>query len=408
MKKKEYIEKLENLILNKLTFHAPHLRDANIDYALLDAVGIDPRYPIFIFKKSLDAIYFKAFKNAKQRAEFNLVLFSKPQVSSKKIDSLPLTYCLIEEEMGSALLYTLDALNVNYIAHSDYNLKDKGEYIKINNKEISLEYLPYYRKRKIKDNGIIFDITSFLLNGKNYTIKFINPSNQIIKASFEINIPLPRGYYTFKKNVDCIEIENLTSYNKAYFNYHFKNAKIKFSNLGGIESCTYACINFVGEIELLAGQTKVCYFNYGDKRYILTSPKDIKYFFDLSQIKMNEIFDIKIASHDKSFDDFFNRSLPQKIWENWENNGIDEKSENDWLKIKQEVVKFEKKGAIINESFKGLKEVRFYRNCKWKRVFIVHNNSRYLFADKIKYFNYTLITNEIFNKNDEIYLSFAN
>ena len=38
MKKKEYIEKLENLILNKLTFHAPHLRDANIDYALLDAV----------------------------------------------------------------------------------------------------------------------------------------------------------------------------------------------------------------------------------------------------------------------------------------------------------------------------------------------------------------------------------
>lgn len=407
MKKREYIEKLENLILNKLTFHAPNLKDGNIDYALLDAVGIDSKYPIFIFKKPLDDIYYKAFKYAKEKVKFNLILYSKPLICSKKLNSLPLTYNFIEEELGSALLYTLDALNINYVAHSDYQFKDKGEYIKINNKELTLEFVPYYQRRKIKDGGVIFDITKFLLNGKNFIIKFTNPSNQIVKASFEINIPLPRGYYAYKKNIDCIEIENLTTYQKAYFNYHFKNGKIKFSNLSGIESCTYACINFFGEVELLGGQTKTCYFNYGDKRYLLTSPKDISYFFELSQIKMNEIFDIKISSHDKSFDDFFNRYLPLKIWENWENNGFDEKNENDWLKIKNQIVKFDKKGAIINESFKGLKEVRFYRNCRWKRVFIVHNNARYLFADKIKYFNYTLITNEIFNKNDEIYLSFA-
>ena len=43
----------------------------------------------------------------------------------------------------------------------------------------------------------------------------------------------------------------------------------------------------------------------------------------------------------------------------------------------------------------------------WKRVFILHNDSCYMFVDKVKYFNYTLLTKEIFNKNNEIYLSFA-
>ena len=70
-------------------------------------------------------------------------------------------------------------------------------------------------------------------------------------------------------------------------------------------------------------------------------------------------------------------------------------------------VKKSEKGEQINQDIKGLKEVKFYRNSKWKRVFILHNSSCYMFADKVKYFNFTLLTNEIFNKNNEIYLSFA-
>ena len=408
MNKKEYIEKLENLILNKIIYHAPNVKDSNIDFALLDAVGIDTKYPIFIFNKVMDNIYYKAFKKAKEKAEFNLILFKKPLINNNKLKTLNKTFVFSLDEIGSSLIYNLDALNINYVAHSNYKINDKKfEYIKINQKSITLDYIPYYKTKVIKDNGIIFNITNFLLNGKNYLIKFTNTTKNIIKASFEINIPLPRGYYSYKKNLNCVEIENLTSFQKAYFNYHFKNAKIRFSTLDGIESCTYACINFYGEIELYPQQTKTCYFNYGENRYLLTNPKDIKYFFELSQIKMNEIFNIKISSHDKLFDDNFNRYLPRKIWENWLNNEIDEKSENDWLKNKENIVSFDGKSAKINENFKGLKEVRFFRNCKWKRVFIVHNNSTYLFADKIKYFNYTLITNEIFNKNDEIYLSFA-
>ena len=130
-------------------------------------------------------------------------------------------------------------------------------------------------------------------------------------------------------------------------------------------------------------------------------------FFDISQQKINQIFDVKVSTHDKQFDQAFNFSLPYKIWEMWQKNGVDEKSENQWLKMKNQIIKNCKKGLQINEDFKGLKEVKIYRNLAWKRVFIVHNNARYMFADKVKYFNFTLLTNEIFNKNNEIYLSFA-
>lgn len=92
----------------------------------------------------------------------------------------------------------------------------------------------------------------------------------------------------------------------------------------------------------------------------------------------------------------------------WQNFDVDEKSENEWLKMKNQIIKKGEKAVQINQEFKGLKEVKFFYNNRWKRVFIVHNNACYLFADKVKYFNYTLLTKEIFNKNNEIYLSFAN
>lgn len=131
-------------------------------------------------------------------------------------------------------------------------------------------------------------------------------------------------------------------------------------------------------------------------------------FFELSQQKINQIFDIKVSSHDKQFDELFNCSLPRNIWEKWQNFDVDEKSENEWLKLKSKIIKLTEKGLQINQDFKGLKEVKIYRNLGWKRVFIVHNKSCYMYADNVKYFNYTLLTKEIFNKNNEIYLSFAN
>ena len=314
----------------------------------------------------------------------------------------------MESEQGSLLSNTLEALNINYLSHSDFINNLEGEYISFNGKKVEFEFIPFYYTKKIMQDGVIFQGTNFLLNGKNYILNFINTQNTTKKINFEINLPLPRGYYFFRKGMDCIEIENLSSKQKAYFNFHFKNISFYFSNMNGLESCTFACIHVVGELTLLPKQAKKCYFNYGDNKYCIYSPTDMQNFFELSQQKINQIFDIKISTHNKLFDQSFNFSLPYKIWEKWQKNGVDEKSENEWLKIKSQIIKNYKKGLQINEEFKGLKEVKIYRNLAWKRVFIVHNNARYLFADKIKYFNFTLLTDEIFNKNNEIYLSFGN
>ncbi len=406
MDKKEYISKLENLIYNKVKFHSPKVKE-EVDYSLLDAIGIDGSYPIFIFNKGLDKIYYKAFLEAKKNAEFNLILTEKPLISNKKLQSLKRTYLLYKEETGSNLSRTLEQLNINYLSHSDFENKLSKEYFKINGKEIALNYIPYYLSKKVAGNGVITDIKCFILNGKNYILSLNNTTNNKQTLSFEFNLPLPRGYYLFTKSARFIEIENLTSKAKAYFNYNFKNANFSFSTISGLESSTFACINVSCKIELLPRASQKLYFNYGENKYCLLSPLEMNLFFEISQRKMNELFDMKVTTRDGKFDELFNLSLPRKIWEKWQNFDVDEESENNYLKMRNEIVKKEENALQISRTFKGLKEVRFYRNYGWKRVFILHNNSTYLFADRVKYFNFTYLTKEIFDKNNEIYLSFA-
>ncbi len=406
MTKKEYISSLENLIVNRIKYHAPQIKEG-VDYALLDAIGIDGRFPIFIFDKPIDKIFYKAFVGAKKRADFNLILTQRPKVSSRKLNSLEKTYTFYKDELGSNLFHTLNQLNINYLTHTDFQQDLKNEYLKFNDKEISFDYIPYFYGKKVMDNRVILDAKSFILNGKNYFLTFTNTSNEKKTINFEFNLPLPRGYYLFKKGINFIEIENLTNREKAYFNFNLKNANISFSTVSGIESSTFACVNLECKIDLLPKESRKCFFNFGENKYILFSPKDIANFFQLSQIKMNEIFDLKVTTRDSQFDELFNRSLPQNIWEKWQKFDVDEESENEWVKMKSQIIKNDQSGVQISKDFKGLKEVKFFRNLGWKRVFVVHNNSTYLFADRIKYFNFTLLTKEIFEKNNEIYLSFA-
>ena len=407
MTKIEYREKIENLIINRIKYHAPNLINDNVDYSLLDAVGIDVTLPIFIYKKPLNKLFFKAFYNVKKRIDFNLILTTKPQISERKLNSLKNSFVILEDEIGSTLQRILEALNINYISHSDFINKLEDECIIFNGNKIDFDYKPYYFDKKIVQEGVILHAQNYILNGKNFLLSFTNTKKQIQSTSFEINIPLPRGYYVFNKSKNYIEIENLTTKQKAYFNYNLKNAEIYFSNMNGIESCTFACIHLIGKLELLPLQNKKCYFNFGENKYCLNTPSEMKYFFEISQNKMNEIFDIKVTSHDKQFDQLFNFSLPRNIWEMWQKWGVDEKSENDWLKMKNQIIKKCDNGLQINENFKGLKEVKIFRNLGWKRVFIVHKNARYMYVDKIKYFNYTLLTKEIFTKDNESCLSFA-
>ncbi|MBQ8908870.1 MAG: hypothetical protein IJY90_01070 [Clostridia bacterium] len=407
MKKKEYIEKLENLIVNRVKFHAPKVNESSVDFSLLRAINVDEKYPIFIFEKPLNKVLFHAFLKAKNRCKFNLILMGAPDISSKKIMRLEKTYLLDKNLLGSGLLDVLYSLNINYTSTPVFERTRKDEYLKINNQNVKLDFVPFYNHKKWMFNGIIGQVRQFLLNGKNYSLEFVNTRNCVNEVEFEINLPLPQGYYSFKRSFDHIEINNLTSKDRAFFNYFVKDAKVEFSCVEGIENCTFACVNMKGKIALKPKQKKYVFFNFGNERFNLISARDIQTFFDDSQSEMFKIFDARIISKNARFDEMFNLQLPKSIWDAWGRFSCNRTAEEKWLAIRSSIIKSSEKGIEICEEQLPLKEIQLYKNNLWKRIFIMYGESKYLFAGKVKYYNFTTLTKEIFDKNNEIYLSFA-
>ncbi len=407
MTKKEYVEKMANLIVNRVRFHAPIVYDDNIDFELLEVIGIDPSLPVFKYEKSLDNVMADAFLLAQKEVSFNLLTTTQPTCKKCKIDALKNYVYIRTEELGYSLLSTINALNINYKSGCEFNKEIEEDYIKVNDEIVNLNYQNYYLYKKASSNGVVYEIKEFLLNGKNFILNFTNLREEKQIATFEINVVLPRGYYHFKRENNAIKITSLTSGETAYFNFQSRNAKFSFSTISGVESSTHACINMKINISINGKAQKRFYFNYGENKYCFSSIRDSEDFFDISQKKMCEIFDLKVLSRDKSFDEEFNRSLPQKIWLSWLKMTTDEESEKKYLKLKNSVAKKVKNGWQISENFKGLKQVQIYENSGYRRVFIVEGNERYILSGKTKYLNFTNVTNEIFQKNNEIYLSFG-
>ena len=92
MNKNEYLSKIKSLIINRVKYHAPNIISDNIDYALLDAVGIDINLPIFIYTKPLDRLFYRAFFEVKKSIEFNLILTSKPIINEKRLSQIKNCY----------------------------------------------------------------------------------------------------------------------------------------------------------------------------------------------------------------------------------------------------------------------------------------------------------------------------
>ena len=407
MKRKEYIQKMAMLIKNRVLFHAPIVFDDEVDFELLDAVGIDKNLPIFKFQKNMTKNLYKAFIQAQRAISFNLILSYKNLPKKSWLKRLKNVFVLEEEECGYSLLSSINKLNINYLSHSSFSQAVTEEYLKINDEVINLSYKPFYLSKKASSGGIVYDIKEFILNGKNYSLTFSNPHKERHVCGFEINVPLPNGYYRFSKVRTGIKITNLTNGVVEYFNYNTKNAKLSFSAIDGIESSTRACVNLRINMELKGFEQKRFYFNYGRNAYLLNSQKEVDNFFELSQVKTNQKFDIKVRSHDKLFDEKFNNILPQKIWKAWNSGECDFASESEYIKLKKTIVTENAKGYFINEDFKGLKEVKIYQNNSYKRVFIIEGEKRYVMSEKTKFFNFTQIAKEFFDKSNEIYLCFG-
>lgn len=407
MKRKEYIQKMAKLIENRVRFHAPVVFDDEVDFELLDAVGIDKNLPVFKFEKLLTKNLYKAFKQAQRAILFNLILTNKNTPKKSWLKHLKNCYILEEDECGYNLLSSINKMNINYYSQSAFSPAVEEEYLKINGEVINLCYKPYYLSKKASSEGIIYDIKEFVLSGKNYSISFTNTHKERRVCVFEINIPLPRGYYHFASTKTGVKITNLTNKVTEYFNFNHKNANLSFSCIDGLESSTLACINLRIKLELRPLEQRRFYFNYGANQYLLNSPKEVDNFFQIAQQKTLEKFDIKVRTKDKLFDEKFNNILPQKIWNSWNAGQCDNASESEYIKLKNSIIKESEKGYFINEDFKGLKEVKIYQNNEYKRVFIIEGESRYIMSEKTKFFNFTQVAKDFFVKNNEIYLCFG-
>ena len=406
MKKKEYIENMANLIINRVRFHAPIVYDGEVDFKILEIIGLDTTLPIFKIEKTLTPILLSAFKKAQQSVNFNLIATTKPKCSERSLKELKNFIYIREEELGYGLLSSINALNINYKSGTKFSRDIEEDYIKVNDEVVNLNYKNFYLHKKAMSDEVIYEIKEFLLNGKNFILNFANPHKDKKLITFEINIVLPRGYYYFKREPSAIKIFNLTTRETAYFNFQSKSANFTFSTIGGLESSTHACINMRISLSLREKEQKRFYFNYGQNKYIL-STKEAEEFFELSQTKAFESFDVKVLTRDKAYDEEFNVTLPQKIWLAWLNYSNDEISETKYLKLKNSIVKKTDKGIAILEENKGIKQVQLFQNGKFVRVYIVPASQRFILADKTKFFNFTLLSNEFFRKNNEIYLSFG-
>lgn len=405
MNKKEYISALSRLITNRVKFHAPRANCENLDLQLLQVLGINSALPIFKFDKPMTSILHKAFVKAQKETDFVLISQEK-YIKRMWRKSLKNLYFL-DEDCSPALNEIVNCLNINYLSHSSFKQNLNKKYIKINQNEINLDYKQFFLYKKAESNGVVYEIKNFLLNGNNFVLNFVNPHLEKRQIMFEINIPLPNGYYQFTKVKTGIKIYNLSSKKSAYFNFDYKDCHLKFSCIDGIENSTHACINLSININLFAKEQRKIYFNFGENAYIFKNFAQIDKFFEISQQKAFQMFDVKISSKDKTFDDMFNNVLPQKIWLAWINDGVDESSESKYLNLKNEIVKYTQKGFVINEHFKGLKEVKIFCNNLYKRVFIISGQQRFILAQKTRYVNFTQVCKDFFDKSNEIYLCFG-
>lgn len=405
MKKKNLIEKIKNLILQRILYQAPKIQNV-VDCSLVKALDIDERYPVFVYEKPLDKIYFQAFKLAKKNCKFNLILRSEPKVKSLLLKKLSNTIVVLKGDIGQKLEGALNQLNVNYKSKTTFKIGEIEEKLLICNQKINFDFIPFYNHKKMVINGVICQIKQFLLNGKNYCLEFFNIRDNSNFIDIDFTLPLPLGYYQFIKRKNRVEIKNLTSGETAYFNHFADDLEFNFSMVEGVAYSTFSCINFKCKIALKSKGKKVFFFNFGTEVIPNFNPKELQDFFQTSQNQMFELFPLQVSSRNAKFDSEFNHILPKKIWNAWNDFSLDIESENKWIEIKNQIVKTTPKGIEILDNY-SLREVRLFQNQEWKRVFIMHGDSQYIFVGRVKYFNLNYISKDFFDKNNEIYLSFC-
>ena len=408
MTKKEYIEKIKQTILNRLKFHAPVLYDDKLDLQILKEFDLDPSLPIFKISKPISKEIAKALILSKKEKNFNLII-EKDKVS-KKIEKLLKKIDYFEINQGFSpknLIETINKLNINYSASTNYNPIFKDKFFKINDQIQN----PSYNEFCLSQSGIISNIDytykEFLLNGSNFYLKLKNTSDSPQKISVELNIPLPKGYYYFKKINHSVIIENLLSKEKLFLNHLCQGVKFCFSEINGLENSIFSCINAKISLNLPSKSEKFVFFNFSNAAFNLKTQHNIEKFLALSIQKSSEVFNLRVKTKNPKFDYFFNKTLPQKIWINWINQKYDENLEQKYSAYKRLFVI--ENGNITLKNFKdlGLKEVGIFNGEYYKKIYIVSGDEKFLRIGNTQFLNIENISSYSLKSKEPINLCFG-
>lgn len=409
MRNKEYIEKAKETILNRVRFHAPVVYDDQIDKSVLFANGIDISKPIFKFDKVLTKKLVKAFELAQKEEDFNLVLSysSLGNLGGNALKQLKTFTYYSKETSPVSLVEMINKLNINYQASSNYNLVFKEKFFKVNKQILNPHFENFCLKQTSVIDDIFVDYNEFVLNGTNFFVNLQNKTKDKKKVAIELNIPLQKGYYYFKKLPNSVLIENLLTKEKIYLNFVCRNAKFSFSNVDGLENSVFCCINVKINFNLEKQEEKFVFFNLGDAKFALKYLNDIKKFQLLARNKSCEIFNVQVKTKNAKFDNFFNKVLPQKIWINWLNGEVDLKWEEKYLTLKKMFIKGVQNYSFVPFKEIGLKELGIFNGEYYKKIIVVSGNEKFLKVGKTFFYNINGVTNHSLKSKEPICLSFG-
>lgn len=403
---KNKVEEYKNLILNRVRFHAPVVYDDKVDKTFLFGYDVDPNLPIFKYEGNLNKDLVKAFNESRKIEKFNLLLLEE-KISKKFEKTLKkIKNCVFfDKKSNFNFLAMINKLNINYNSSSNYNIKYKDKFIAVNDEILNLKYENFSLVSE-GQNEILYSYKEFLLNGNNIVLKIKNfeKTDKMVKIS--LNLPLKKGFYTFKKQNGSVKITNLLTQEKMFFTFVSRNTKFNFSAIDGLENSSFATINLISKLKLKANEEKFFFFLLSNKKCPLKNLKDIEKLEDISKKKCCEIFDVRVKTKNQNFDQFFNNELPKKIWLKWVEGEPCEDLIEKYLTLRRLFVRGKEK--LNFKPFKeiGLKELGVFNGEYYKKILISFGREKFLQVGKTKFTNISNVTNFSLKKKDPILLSF--
>ncbi len=406
MRRKEYVEKVKNCILNRVRFHAPILFDTTLDKRALFELGVDLNKPVFKFDKKLSKSLARAFFLARKEEDFNLLISTNSFEKEKILKGLS---CIVfnPDTCKASLLESINKLNINYSSASNYNPVFKDKFVKVQGKILNPHYEEFSLEQVFVQDEIFGQHCEFVLNGTNFYTKLQNKSKTERKVNFELNIPLEKGYYFFKRMTKCVCIENLMTGEKKFLNFTCRGAKFCFSEVDGLENSVFSCVNAKISLCLKPGEQTFVFFNFGPKKMPVRGEKEIEFLKQISYKECCEIFNLRVKTKNPKFDIFFNRTLPQRIWVNWANDKPELLLEEKYLTLKKLFLKEKENMNFVNFKEIGLRELGIFNGKYYKKIIVVQGEGKFLKVGKTFFYNINSFSKKTLSTNEPLAVSFG-